>query len=1749
MKLTYPLLFATSLCFVWAADAQDFTLQKGDHICIVGNTLAERMQHDGWLETLIHARFPDHELVFRNLGYSGDEIDGWQNFNHRLRSMDFGSHDQWLSGIAPCPQPKKLSPRDSDKVRENRFELTNTRADVVFAFYGYNESFEGEAGLPAFRQNVAAFIRHTLEQKHNGKSAPRLVLFSPIPHEVLNDPNLPSKEAVEAANSRLKLYSQALSDVAKEHGVKFVDLMTAGLELFRHAPAVDARMVIGDDKRVLAGPYTINGVHLNEAGARRIAIIADTALFSGTDSKPSSGASFQLHPTLRAAVLDKNFYWYHRYRVTDGFSTYGDRAFLKFSEGAGGYGDGLSNYSVGQRELDVLDTLTSNRDKVVWAAAQGKSVKPDDRNLPEFIPVITNKPGPLEGGKHLFLSGQDAVSKMTVHKNMKVQLFADESMFPELVKPVQMSFDTKGRLWVACWRTYPHWKPTEKMDDRLLILEDTNGDGRADVCKTFAGDLHNPTGFEFWNGGVIVAQGPDVLFLKDTDGDDKYDIKERMIHGFDTADTHHTINSFVLDPGGAIYMQEGTFHHSQIETPWGPPRRLANGGVFRYEPRTQKTDIYVTFGFANPHGHAFDSWGQDIVVDGTGANPFHGPLFSSRLDFPNKHNRPAQVYQQRTRPCSAIEILSSSHFPEEHRGNLLVANVIGFQGILQYKLHGSNKSPASQSANTPNGDEGFDAKDAGSSLGATEVEPIVFSSDPNFRPGDIEVGPDGAIYFTDWQNPIIGHMQHNLRDPSRDHDHGRVYRVIYEGRNLLQPKPVFGQPIDKLLGLLTDPDDRVRYRARIELSGRPTGEVIEATVKWLKEIEDPEMWQRVSEPWRLAAADHARLEALWLYQSHNVINTELLESVLTSKSSDARSAAVRVIGSWHDRLPQALDLLRRAAADPSPRVRLMAIWSASFLSDPIAAEVIFIAQEQPQDSHLEFLGKEALRTLQPQLDKVLKGGQRVAFKSDAGARYLLKSLSNDELIKEPHSRLVLAEMLYRPGLSDQHRREAVRELARLENTAELRMIIDAISALDSPGAMGTLRAPANVDTGVVFDLVRLLVGRTSTELNSARAELEKLAVTARQPIFRQIGYVSLINVDQNVETAWALAIQDPRRLVDFVSAMPLISDPGVRATLYDRVERLLTELPEALRGPQSKGTHGRFVRVELHGRGTLTLAEVEVLSGGDNVARRGRATQKNTAHGGEASRGIDGNKSGTYGDGGQTHTQENTPDPYWEVDLGDEYPIDQIVIYNRTEIPDRLNNFTLKVLDEQRSEVFRKDKNPAPAQKVIFEVGGGGAEALIRRAAMNALTYVRGQESRTFATLSRFVKNDTERAAAIRSLQRLPQTSWPKDDAVPLLNVLTAAVQKIPAADRTSGMALDSLEFSDALTTLLPGEEARKYRAVLSELGVRVIKVGTIFEKMSYDKDVVVVKASKPVEFLLENSDLMPHNFVIVQPGSLEEIGMLSEAQAQQPGFAEQHYVPRSNKVLAKSALLQPRESQRLSFTAPSKPGVYPYVCTYPGHWRRMYGAMYVVEDLDAYLEAPEAYLSSSKVQAVDPLLKDRRPRTEWKLDDLESAVVDMAKLQGRSYANGKQLFTIANCVGCHKLDGLGRELGPDLTKLDAKWTTVDVLKEILDPSLKINEKYQSNVIELGSGKVITGLVVEETPDIIRLIENPLVKADPIVIKRGDIVERQKSKTSLMPKGLLDKLTRDEILDLIAYVSARGDRKHELFHAADHEHK
>src|SRR5437868_1065584 len=217
-------------------------------------------------------------------------------------------------------------------------------------------------------------------------------------------------------------------------------------------------------------------------------------------------------------------------------------------------------------------------------------------------------------------------------------------------------------------------------------------------------------------------------------------------------------------------------------------------------------------------------------MDATGAEPYIGACFSGRTYFPQRHKRAPKLYDQRTRPCPGMEILSSRQFPETMQGNLLVPNVIGFLGILQYKISDTNS--------------GFFGK---------EVEPIVQSDDPNFRPSDVKIGPDGAIYFLEWQNPIIGHMQHNLRDPSRDHTHGRIYRVTYPSRPLLKPTDMASASIGKLLDLLKEPEDRVRSRARIELGARASDQVVAAVQQWVATLDkmDPQY-------------EHHMMEALWV---------------------------------------------------------------------------------------------------------------------------------------------------------------------------------------------------------------------------------------------------------------------------------------------------------------------------------------------------------------------------------------------------------------------------------------------------------------------------------------------------------------------------------------------------------------------------------------------------------------------------------------------------------------------------------------------------------------------------------------------------------------------------------------------------------------------------------------------------------------------------------------------------------------------
>jgi len=639
---------------------------------------------------------------------------------------------------------------------------------------------------------------------------------------------------------RLEKITAATATVAKDKKCEFINLFTLSQDLYAKAK----------------NPLTINGIFLSSEGNKILSQFIFKSLFG--QNAPTKHKHLD---KINAAVLDKNWHWFNRYRATDGNDVWGGRSGLRFVAGQ-------SNKDVLFHELTMIDVMTANRDKVVHAAASGKVIKADDSNVPPPVKVSSNVGGKSKSsnagkeGSIQYMSAKDTVAQLELAKGLKANVFASEEMFPEIANPVQMAVDTKGRLWVAAWPTYPKWEPLKEMNDALVILPDENRDGVADKAITFA-KVHNPTGFEFWNGGVIVASAPDLIYLKDTDGDDVADVRIRIMHGIDSADTHHTANNLIYGPGGYIYYQRGVFHVSNVESPWKGPQKHGNSAMYRFNPRTSEYAFHAN-NSPNPHGISFDYWGYHYATDGTG-----GRAYQVRPDGKGGF-RMQSLLNKTVRPVPSSSVLSSAHFPERNNGNFVICNSIGFLGLKQYTLADDGK---------------------GNRKGTAIEDLLVSKKDRNFRPTDIEIGDDGALYVSDWQNVIVGHMQHNVRDPNRNKTHGRVYRITAEGRDLMKHVDIDGEPIEKLLDHLKNPTNIIRHRARIELSERNSGEVIAAAQKWVKQ-------------WDPKNKDHAHhiLEALWLHQQHNVVNKKLLEQVLNSPVNHARIAAKTVEQYWKPKL-------------------------------------------------------------------------------------------------------------------------------------------------------------------------------------------------------------------------------------------------------------------------------------------------------------------------------------------------------------------------------------------------------------------------------------------------------------------------------------------------------------------------------------------------------------------------------------------------------------------------------------------------------------------------------------------------------------------------------------------------------------------------------------------------------------------------------------------------------------------------------
>lgn len=411
----------------------------------------------------------------------------------------------------------------------------------------------------------------------------------------------------------------------------------------------------------------------------------------------------------------------------------------------------------------------------------------------------------------------------------------------------------------------------------------------------------------------------------------------------------------------------------------------------------------------------------------------------------------------------------------------------------------------------------------------------------------------------------------------------------------------------------------------------------------------------------------------------------------------------------------------------------------------------------------------------------------------------------------------------------------------------------------------------------------------------------------------------------------------------------------------------------------------------------------------------------------------------------------------------------------------------------------------------------------VTEAAIRILDDIPIEQADAFDRLAPYTADATLREAAVQTLLKLPAVARNPATARTIVSTLVSTAESTPPAERTTDSFVDAMQLVDQLLGELPAQEAAQVRERLRAVTVRVIRIRTVHEEMRYDVPYFAVEAGRSVQLVLQNDDLMPHNLVVTQPGALQSVATAGADLGPAPGFQGLPFVPVSDEVLFATGMVEPARQERLTFTAPEVPGEYPYVCTFPRHWMRMYGVMVVVNDLDAWQRQP--------VVPKDPLGNTRSFIRNWSLADFGTDL--NPALQGRTVETGAKLFREATCAQCHRIGTEGGAVGPALTDVLSRWKGDHrgILREILDPSWRIDPRYVVQVVVTRDGKSHSGIVTAEDEQSVSLLTNPEAKA-PTVIRRSDIDEVAPTSTSMMPKALLDRFTQDEILEILHYIAS-----------------
>lgn len=558
-----------------------------------------------------------------------------------------------------------------------------------------------------------------------------------------------------------------------------------------------------------------------------------------------------------------------------------------------------------------------------------------------------------------------------VPEGFEVNLFAAD---PAIAKPIQMNFDEDGRLWIASSEVYPQIVPGAAATDRVVVVTDTDHDGVADQTHVFAEGLLIPTGVAPGDGGVWVANSTELLHFKDNDGDFKADEKKVVLSGFGTEDTHHILHTLRWGYDGFLYFNQSIYIHSHIETPWGV-RRLNGGGIWQFRPETLELGVFMR-GLVNTWGHHYDRFGQSFATDGAGGEGINFVIPGGYYFTAADAERLVKGLNPGSPKHCGMELVDTPMLPPDWQGSAITNDFRGHRVVR------------------------FNLTEEGSGYVSREQQEVIWSDHVAFRPIDVKIGPDGAIYIADWYNPIIQHGEVDFRDERRDHTHGRIWRVTWKGAPKREFKLVSTRSNTELFEALRSDDGIERQSAKQILRQRGAG-IAPELERWLSSVE-------LSDSER----DHVKLEALWCFQTARSLQPQLLENLLQSTDGRIRAAAVRVLSHWKYLMPNSRELLTEAVQDEHARVRLEAIRALSYspledserqiadgsafgevnpataktavlYQDPKLVETALIPLKQPVDDFIDYAMWLTTKELAPLWQPAFERGE-MDFDNDAG---------------------------------------------------------------------------------------------------------------------------------------------------------------------------------------------------------------------------------------------------------------------------------------------------------------------------------------------------------------------------------------------------------------------------------------------------------------------------------------------------------------------------------------------------------------------------------------------------------------------------------------------------------------------------------------------------------------------------------------------------------------------------------------------